>query len=135
MATKAKTKKRPVKKVSTVPSAPNAAWEAIYKTIARIPMGRVTTYGTVAQLAGLPRRARLVGTALKSLPSSHQIPWQRVIGAGGRLAFAEGSDAYAKQRRLLAREGVKMSGTRIDMTRYGWPRETKSLDEMLWGSG
>jgi methylated-DNA-protein-cysteine methyltransferase related protein len=118
MTTKAKVKKEKVTEQAAVPSAPNAAWEAIYKTIARIPVGRVTTYGTVAQLAGLPRRARLVGTALKSLPSAHKIPWQRVIGAGGRLAFPENSDAYTKQRRLLAREGIKMSGTRIDMARY-----------------
>ena len=113
--------------------ATKLAFDAIYAAVERIPRGNVSTYGTVATLAGLPGRARLVGTALKSVPASRKLPWHRVIAAGGRLAFPENSDAYEKQRKRLAREGVPMVKKRIELARYGWPRETKSLDELLWG--
>jgi alkylated DNA nucleotide flippase Atl1 len=49
------------------------------------------------------------------------------------LAFPEGSDAYSKQQSRLAREGIRLSGKRVDLARYGWPQEAKSLDELLWG--
>ena len=123
-----------VKRALRAVAASNPAWEAIYAAVERIPRGSVSTYGAVAQLAGLPRRARLVGTALRSLPTSRRLPWHRVIAAGGRLAFPENSDAYAKQCARLAREGVRMVGKRFDLARYGWPRDTQSLDELLWGS-
>jgi methylated-DNA-protein-cysteine methyltransferase related protein len=126
---KAKVKIKPTRAVV----ASNPAWEAIYAAVERIPRGSVATYGAVAQLAGLPRRARLVGTALKSAPTARKLPWHRVIAAGGRLAFPESSDAYEKQRLRLTREGVTMVRKRIDLAHYGWPRESKSLDELLWG--
>jgi methylated-DNA-protein-cysteine methyltransferase-like protein len=128
-------KKAQTKKVRVTKPTPvsNPAWEAIYAAVARIPRGSVSTYGAVAQLAGLPRRARLVGTALRSLPASRALPWHRVITASGRLAFPENSDAYAKQRARLAREGVRLVRQRVDLERHGWPRESKSLDELLWG--
>jgi len=126
MPTKAKTKA-----IRAAPAS-NLAWEAIYISVERIPRGAVSTYGAIAQLAGLPRRARLVGTALKSAPTSRRLPWHRVIAASGRLAFPENSDAYAKQSARLSREGVRLIRKRVDLARYGWPRENKTLDELLW---
>jgi methylated-DNA-protein-cysteine methyltransferase-like protein len=119
--------------VTSAASVNNPAWEKIYSAVERIPRGAVSTYGAVAQVAGLPTRARLVGTALRSLPASRKLPWHRVITASGHLAFPEGSDAFARQRARLAREGVRMVRLRVDLNRYGWPRESKTLDELLWG--
>lgn len=129
MAAKKKTKPTRTRKTR----AENPAWEAIYAAVERIPKGCVSTYGAIAQVAGLPRRARLVGTALKNLPRARKLPWHRVIAAGGRIAFPEGSDAYALQRSRLAREGVQLIRGRVDVRAHGWPRESKSLDELLWG--
>lgn len=126
------TVKRQAKPRRVTPTA-NAAWEAIYAAVERIPRGRVSTYGVIAQVAGLPRRARLVGTALKSVPTARRLPWHRVITSSGRIAFPESSDAFALQRSRLAREGVQLVSGRVDLSRYGWPRESKSLDELLWG--
>jgi methylated-DNA-protein-cysteine methyltransferase-like protein len=125
--------RKPSPKNKAIAPTPDAAWEAICKAIERIPKGSVSTYGTIARVAGLPRRARLVGTVLKNVPSARKLPWHRVITASGRLAFPERSDAFAKQRARLAREGVAMSKNRIDLQRYGWPRSAQSLDELLWG--
>ena len=104
--------------------------ERILAAIKRIPRGRVSTYGAVADVAGLPRRARLVGTVLRT--TSARVPWQRVINASGRISFPVGSEAHTRQRKLLEREGVIFAGGRVDLQRYGWPRRDQELDELLW---
>jgi methylated-DNA-protein-cysteine methyltransferase related protein len=104
----------------------------ILAAVKRIPRGRVCTYGNVADVAGLPRRARLVGTVLRQTPSSRDLPWYRVINAGGRISFPVGSEAYARQRRKLEAEGVVFVGGSVDLGRYGWPPRQEQLDELLW---
>lgn len=94
----------------------------IYAVIQRIPRGRVATYGQVAALAGLPRRARLVGAALRETPEGLSLPWQRVINAQGTVSHRSGlgvEEGY--QRHLLEEEGVQFnSHGRIDLERYRW---------------
>jgi len=106
--------------------------ERILATIRRIPRGRVCTYGNVADVAGLPRRARLVGTVLRQTPASRGLPWYRVINAGGRISLPAGSDAYQRQRSKLEAEGVLFIGGRVDLERHGWPQRDVQMDEMLW---
>ena len=96
--------------------------EKIYAVIRRIPSGKVATYGQVAALAGLPRRARLVGQALRSTPEGLSLPWQRVINAGGQIS-ARGGIGWEEglQRHLLEEEGVVFDQRgRIDLERFGW---------------
>lgn len=109
--------------------------ERILAAVKRIPRGRVSTYGGIAEVAGLPRRARLVGTVLRRTPASYPVPWFRVINSSGRISFPKGSDAYARQRKKLEAEGVVFSGGRVDLTKYGWPESVASLDEYLWKVG
>jgi methylated-DNA-protein-cysteine methyltransferase related protein len=130
--TKRTKKKSPKHRAHTGP-ATNA--KAILAAVKRIPRGRVSTYGGVAEVAGLPRRARLVGTVLRQTPASRGLPWFRVINASGRISFPVGSDAYARQRKKLEAEGVVFSGGRVDLTKYGWPESVASLDEYLWKVG
>lgn len=113
----------------------NDAEQAILAVVARIPRGRVTTYGAVAARAGLPRRARLVGRVLAALPKGSEVPWHRVIAAGGRIAFPAGTPAHALQRRRLSREGVDTSDGRVDLGRYGWQGPRGNLDRWLWQVG
>jgi methylated-DNA-protein-cysteine methyltransferase related protein len=105
--------------------------QRILEAVKSIPRGRVCTYGTVAQVAGLPRRARLVGTVLRTT-SAKGIPWFRVINASGRISFPQGSDAYVRQRSKLEAEGIVFVGGRVDLSQYGWPDGPASLDEYLW---
>jgi methylated-DNA-protein-cysteine methyltransferase-like protein len=105
--------------------------ELIIAAVRRIPRGRVSTYGAIANAAGLPRRARLVGTVLKHT-SAKDLPWFRVINASGRISLPAGSDAYQRQKRKLEAEGVIFRGDRVDMNRYGWPGREQDLDEVLW---
>lgn len=87
-----------------------------------IPRGRVATYGEVADLAGLPRGARVAGYALRG--SNGIAPWQRVLGLKRRgLAHVTIKDPVgaAMQRQLLEREGVKfMANGCVDLERYGY---------------
>jgi len=114
------------------PSRPPTDAERILAAVKRIPRGRVSTYGNIAEVAGLPRRARLVGTVLRQTPASKDLPWFRVINSSGRISLPAGSDAYGTQRRKLEAEGVIFRGDRVDMQRYGWPPRDQALDELLW---
>jgi len=92
----------------------------ILAVVDSIPRGRVATYGQIAREAGLPRNARLVGRLLGTLPSKSSLPWHRVINSAGRISLRPGS-SVARQRRLLAREGVRISPAgRIDLARFRW---------------
>ena len=104
--------------------------EKVRRTVRAIPPGRVATYGQVAKEAGLGRRARFVGRVMARLPEGSDVPWHRVVRAGGEFAFAEGSAHYRRQRELLAAEGVVFSGRRVDLEASGW---RATLDELLWG--
>jgi methylated-DNA-protein-cysteine methyltransferase related protein len=91
----------------------NPALQAIWDAVAQIPRGRVSTYGNVAHEAGLPGRARQVGYALKHVPDGLHVPWHRVVGAGGRIAFPPGTRPHLEQTRRLRSEGVKVENGRV----------------------
>jgi methylated-DNA-protein-cysteine methyltransferase-like protein len=98
------------------------SYEKIYAAVRKIPRGRVSTYGAVARLAGLPRQARLVGYALHALPSGTTLPWHRVINAQGKLSLARSvTGAGTTQLIRLQREGVIADASgRISLRKYGW---------------
>lgn len=122
--------------MTSTPSKASARDEraaAILAVVRQIPRGRVTTYGTVAARAGLPRQARLVGKVLGALPGGSRVPWQRVVAAGGRIAFPAGSPSRARQIERLGREGVDASAGRVDLRRHAWSApDADGLDRWLW---
>jgi methylated-DNA-protein-cysteine methyltransferase-like protein len=113
----------------------NDAADAILAVVRQVPRGKVTTYGAVAERAGWPRRARLVGRVLATLPKGSTVPWHRVVAAGGRIAFPPGAPARERQIRRLRREGVDASAGRVDMERHGWRSPLGDLDRWLWHVG
>lgn len=130
-------KKKPQRRAATqrvarTPPVDDKNAALILAAIRRIPRGRVSTYGEVAHVAGLPRRARLVGTVLRTTSAPRDLPWFRVINAGGRISFPVGSDAHARQRKKLEAEGVLFIGGRVNLKKYGWPERELQLDELLW---
>ena len=112
-----------------------AADAAILAIVAAIPRGRISTYGRVAERAGLPRRARLVGRVLSRLPVDTRVPWHRVTAAGGRIAFPPGSSSHRRQRARLLDEGIVVLKGRVDIERYGWSTPHADLDRWLWSPG
>jgi methylated-DNA-protein-cysteine methyltransferase related protein len=96
-------------------------YRRIYAVVARIPKGRVATYGQVASLAGLPRQARLIGYALNVLPQGSALPWHRVVNAKGQISIrSDGLGYHELQAQLLKREGVRFVAGSIPLDRYGW---------------
>ncbi|HEV7489561.1 MAG TPA: MGMT family protein [Rhodanobacteraceae bacterium] len=102
---------------------------AILRVIRAIPRGCVASYGEIAERAGLPRRARLVGHVLRESPDEPELPWYRVLRSDGRIAFQPGSRGFREQVRRLAAEGVLVIGGRVDIGLHGWDR---NLDRVLW---
>lgn len=95
--------------------------DRIYAVVARIPRGRVATYGQIALLAGLPRRARLVGHVLRVLPSNSDLPWHRVVNAQGKISPRGDLLGHEDlQAHLLEREGVRFASGAISLERYCW---------------
>ena len=85
---------------------------AFAETIRSIPRGKVASYGQVAAAAGYPRYHRAVARFLKAaIPG--QLPWQRVLGAGGEIKLT--GRAAAEQRLRLRMEGVTFAGKRVDL--------------------
>lgn len=107
--------------------AGNAAIEQILAVIRRIPRGRITTYGRVAERAGLPRRARLVATALRKADDP-ALPWFRVMGAGGRIVFPKDSPGFQRQCERLRAEGVIVNSGRVSLDEFGWHADDAARD-------
>lgn len=98
-----------------------AARQAIHDVVRRIPRGRVSTYGRVAALAGLPGRARLVGRTLGELPADGDVPWHRVLNAAGKVSARGDALGHEDlQAHLLRREGVRFDGATVPLDRYLW---------------
>jgi O-6-methylguanine DNA methyltransferase len=78
--------------------------------VARIPPGRVVTYGDLARWAGRPGAARAAGNIMRAadLPG---LPYHRVVAAGGRVG-GYGRAPHLKAA-LLAAEGLRIRGNRI----------------------
>lgn len=100
---------------------PGNGYDRVYAVVRRIPAGQVATYGQVAELAGLPGRARFVGYALHALSDGTVVPWHRVVNAQGRLSLGGISPSGALEQRLrLTREGVVVTGDRVSLKLCRW---------------
>ncbi|MGF1514050.1 MAG: MGMT family protein [Elainellaceae cyanobacterium] len=100
-----------------------SSYDAIYQVVRQIPQGKVATYGQIADLAGLPGRARLVGYALHRVDApDSEIPWHRVINVKGEISYSamrRGGDYL--QRALLEQEGVEFTTAgRVNFRQYLW---------------
>ena len=99
---------------------PSDKVKRIWKTVVAVPKGKVASYGQIADLAGLPGRARLVGKALGQAPKNMELPWYRILRSSGQLAFEKGSANALKQKGLLQEEEVVVLNNRVKLKQFGW---------------
>jgi methylated-DNA-protein-cysteine methyltransferase-like protein len=95
--------------------------ETFWQVLASIPPGRVTSYGRLANLAGMGRGARLAGRWLGQLPEDTSLPWHRVLNSLGQVSLAPDTPAGKQQYERLLGEGIIVVNRRVDMKRYDWP--------------
>ena len=98
-------------------------FEEVYSIVARIPYGKVASYGQIARALDRPRSARMVGWAMRRCPEG--LPWHRVIKADGSIASGVLPDLG---RDLLDVEGVTfLDDGRVDMEACRWDIEPPEL--------
>ena len=94
--------------------------EQVYDIVAKIPYGRVATYGQIARMIGRPRMARFVGYASNNKSSWH-LPWHRVVFKDGSLC---GEPYHDIQYKTLKSEGVKFRRDKtVDLEHFQWDPE------------
>lgn len=104
--------------------------EKVYEIMARVPHGRVITYGDVAGWAGHANASRIVGGVAHFGPS--ELPWHRLVNRFGGLAagFHGGREAQAQ---LLEAEAVTCTNFIVDnFEELRWqPEELQSYQMRL----
>lgn len=80
--------------------------ERVYAVVARIPEGRVTTYGRIALALGEPRKARIVGWVLSGVVRERGLPCQRVVNHAGYLSGGWAFGHPDVMQAMLLEEGV-----------------------------
>lgn len=90
--------------------------EQVYDIVAKIPAGRVATFGQIAAMIGRPRMARFVGYASNNKNSWH-LPWHRVVFKDGSLC----NGFFDEQYKQLKAEGVKFDkDKKVKMQQFQW---------------
>lgn len=102
-------------------------YERIWQTVLAVPAGKVACYGQIADLAGLPGRARMVGKALGHAPAKMAVPWYRILRSDGKIAFPAGSDQADKQIGLLQEENVAVLKHRVSLKTFQWQPDLSEL--------
>lgn len=101
----------------------------VYEIVAKIPKGRVMSYGQVATLAGAAWAAWEVGQLAHRGPSD--LPWQRVVNKNGGLArgYPGGFDGHKKA--LLA-DGVSVNNDfQVDIKDLLWQPPASGQKSLL----
>lgn len=87
--------------------------QRIIEVITLLGVGEVVSYSDVAESAGLPGRARLVGSILAE--GTVEVAWWRVVTASGRLV----PGLETEQGALLGAEGVEVRAGRVRLAPTG----------------
>lgn len=81
-------------------------YSKVWEVVERIPYGRVTTYGLIAEHLGARRSARMVGWALNAA-SGVPIPCHRVVNRFGGLSGSQHFGGPYIMEDLLRSEGIE----------------------------
>lgn len=87
-------------------------FEDVYDVVRRIPKGRVTTYGAIADFLALGS-ARMTGWALRNIAGTENIPAHRVVNRMGELSGRHHFPTPTFMKRMLEHEGVRIVKDRV----------------------
>jgi len=102
------------------PDPEGTFFERVWAVVARIPPGRVTTYGDIAEHLGRRGAARTVGWALNEAVGS-SLPCHRVVNRNGALTGRRHFETPHVMEERLRSEGVAFEddGT-VDLKEHRW---------------
>jgi O-6-methylguanine DNA methyltransferase len=92
-------------------------FEKVYKQVAKVPYGKVTTYGAIAKKLGIPN-PRIVGYALHVNKDPDNIPCHRVVNKAGEPAKGYAFGGLGVQKKLLESEGVTFTGNKVLLSKH-----------------
>ena len=96
-------------------------FERVYKVVKKIPYGKVTTYGLIANHLGTFKSARMVGYAMNSSHKYSDVPAHRVVNRNGLLTGRHHFSGSRLMQELLENEGAIVVDNKID-----------NFNEILW---
>ena len=91
----------------------------VYSLLAKLPQGKVVTYGQLAEMLGNRNLARAVGNALHANPDGDSYPCYKVVNAQGCLSQAYAFGGKEAQQRRLEAEGIAVQNGKVDLSLYG----------------
>ena len=104
--------------------------DRVYEIVRQIPVGRVMTYGQIAEILGEGYTPRTVGYVMHGADTEN-VPWQRVINSQGKCSTGRLTIPVNLQQDMLEQEGVVFSdkGT-CDLRRFEWwPEGSEPVDD------
>jgi methylated-DNA-protein-cysteine methyltransferase-like protein len=94
----------------------------VYAIVCRIPAGRVTSYGAIAEYLGTKGSARMVGWAMNSSHTeTFNIPAHRVVNRVGLLTGKHHFGGQNVMQQLLECEGIDVENDKV-----------VKFDELFW---
>jgi methylated-DNA-protein-cysteine methyltransferase-like protein len=92
----------------------NDFFENVYKVVDKIPKGKVTSYGAIANFLGSRKSARMVGYAMNhSHFLENPIPAHRVVNSQGILSGKHHFGIENEMEILLKKEGIEVKNDKI----------------------
>ncbi|MFP8968137.1 MGMT family protein [Pokkaliibacter sp. CJK22405] len=103
----------------------------LIQILQHLPENKVTSYGQLARLIGLPRHARFVGKWL-SLPTTAKLklPWYRVLRSDGSIPFPANTPASERFTSLLLESDIPVKQNRVNWKVHAWLQS--EADELAW---
>lgn len=94
-------------------------FDKVYDVVARIPYGKVTTYGAIAEACGIKSAARTVGWAINGC--SDKLPCHRVVNRFGALTGRMHFGDPELMENLLRSEGIEFDeDNNVILEKYLW---------------
>jgi methylated-DNA-protein-cysteine methyltransferase-like protein len=91
----------------------NSFKDNVLELLLKIPEGKVTTYGIIAEKCGLKSSARQIGYILNSLKNDMSYPCHRVVNRLGILSGKSHFPDADYMQNMLENEGIKIEDDKV----------------------
>ena len=89
-----------------------SVYEKVYDVAKKIPLGRVTSYGAIANYLGAIKSARMVGYAM-TLSHGKDVPAHRVVNRNGLLTGKFHFSTTNAMQQMLESEGILVKNDQV----------------------